>query len=212
MNAVSANDMNESVILNDNMSEVLSVSDENRLLEGSRTFTNLSEDINNNQDGEVNLNSDYYFNSDSDSSFRNGISISRNVTVNGNGHTLDGKNSARIFSITNSNINVVLKNLVLVNGKNNNGGAISGNCIAQNCTFINNTAIVFGGAIYRGSAVECNFYNNTAEEGGAIFIDKKNFNIINCIFENNAASELGGAVSLDASVYTVVENCTFKKK
>jgi len=54
---------------------------------------------------------------------------------------LDGNYDARIFQITDDSLNVIIKNLVFVNGETSeNGGAISGKCAVINCTFIYNTA------------------------------------------------------------------------
>lgn len=54
---------------------------------------------------------------------------------------MDGNYDARIFQITDDSLNVIIKNLVFVNGETSeNGGAISGKCAVINCTFIYNTA------------------------------------------------------------------------
>ncbi|MBQ6512798.1 MAG: hypothetical protein IJI93_09055, partial [Methanobrevibacter sp.] len=78
-----------------------------------------------------------------------GIGIKKQITIDGMGHTLDGKNSARIFFIDADN--VVLKNINFVNGNPNNaGGALlirASNILVENCTFTNNKG-VYGGAIY----------------------------------------------------------------
>ena len=185
--------------------------EDNQLSQETRTFANLNQDINENQYDEINLTCDYTFNSTSDKNYKQGISISRNLTINGNGHTLDGNNAARIFNITNNNLNVILKDLIFINGKNTNGGAIFGNSIAFNCTFINNNASAYGGAIYRGSAINCTFLNNTAKEGAAIYVNTKNITIADCTFENNVAREYGGAVSVDSTSNTIIANCTFNR-
>ena len=179
-----------------------------QLSQDTKTFTNLNQDINNNQFDEINLTIDYYFNSTSDKNFKQGINITRNLTINGNGHTKKNKNASRIFAIANKNLNVIFKDLIFINAKNSNGGAISGNSFAFNCTFINNTATGYGGAMYGGSAINCSFEGNTAKEGAAIYVNAKYVTIANSTFKNNIASEYGGAVSVESS-NTTIANCTF---
>ena len=60
------------------------------------------------------------FNNETDSKI--GILIDRhNFVINGNGHTIDGKNLSRIFVTA---MNVTLNNLILINGNADKGGAV----------------------------------------------------------------------------------------
>ena len=163
------------------------------LKESSKTFTDLNNDINSNDDKDIYLNSDYLYDFDEDSDFEKGIVISRNMTINGNGHTIDGDNAARIFKV-NKNITVEFRDIVFVNGHSSgSGGAIMGvdeyTNVAINCTFIGNSA-EYGGAIFICQAIDCTFIGNTADYlGGAIY-----YGIVeNCIFNGNSA-EYGGAI------------------
>ena len=72
-----------------------------------KTFNDLNNAINDNTKTEIYLNSDYTYNPDSDS----GISFSRDLTVYGNGFTIDGANAAQIFSISSNNI--IFRDIVL---------------------------------------------------------------------------------------------------
>ena len=183
------------------------------------TFWDLNNAINGNNDKDVYLNGNYKYNPETDSDFKNGILIERNVTVHGNGHTLDGNHEARIFQVTASD--VVVHDITFVNGNSTAGGAMHGgsavNCTftnntatnkggamysssAINCTFTNNTATYSGGAMDGGSAVNCTFTNNTAQDGGAMHIGSA----VNCTFTNNHANYSGGAMDGDSAV-----NCTF---
>ena len=52
-----------------------------------------------------------------------GVFIKKQLTINGNGMTLDGKNTGRMFVIDANN--VVLKNIIFVNGKSESGVVLS---------------------------------------------------------------------------------------
>ena len=71
-------------------------------------------------------------------------------TFDGNGHTIDGKNMARIFKIGGDVYDVTLNNIKFINGyydKSEGGGAIyysslysSYKAVIEDCTFVNNLA------------------------------------------------------------------------
>lgn len=206
-----ANEIEDSIILNSEIDDNnLTVSNEDDLLQDTNSFSNLNQRINQNQNKDVYLDSDYSFNSWSDSNLKNGIRITRDVTIHGNGHTINANNQARIFYISSNNLNVVFKDLVFINGKaTDDGGAIWGKSTSINCTFLNNNAPYCGGAIYKGSAVNCNFITNVATDGGAIYAIGNNVNIENCSFEDNHAEEYGGAICFDAATYSTIKNCSF---
>ena len=217
--SVLAGDVDDMVIANDN-SDVLEITnqdideiqnDELLAEDGAKTFTDLNNAINGNSDSEVYLDNDYNYSSVSDSGFKSGITINRNMTVNGNGHTIDAKKSARIFQVNSSNVTFI--NITFLNGnihKNASayqtlgGGAISGKCTVINCTFIGNSAD-YAGAIKGGTgtiAINCTFKNNvaTSSSGGALY----EANAINCTFEGNVAKKSGGAIYRGSA-----ENCNF---
>ena len=134
------------------------------------TFNDLNNAINGNTDSTIYLSHNYKYNSASDSGFTNGITISRNLNIYGNGVTIDGNNMARIFYVTDSNVNFY--NINFINGRSGTGGAIySGN--AYNCNFTNNFATDLdykgGGAIAYGSAYNCIFTENSARLGGGVY-------------------------------------------
>ncbi|WP_407412031.1 hypothetical protein [Methanobrevibacter sp.] len=112
-------------------------------------------------------------------------------------------------------------------GESGGGGAINGLSNIINCTFINNHAfgeMGHGGAIngyyYNPSISNCYFINNSATNGGAVYI-LSDSNITNCTFVNNYAESEGGAVYLKTSIYadeylyidnklnSTILNCTF---
>ena len=224
LSIVSAADLNSTEV--DDRCDVIVSIDEEALSDNTKTFKDLNHDINDNTKSKIYLKSDYTFNSKNDSNFVEGIKITRKVTIDGKGHTLDGNNNARIFMVKNKN--VIFKNITFINGKVGydaneiNGGAIYGystciNCTfkdnyavnagamhngtARYCTFINNGASYWGGAMYYGSVYNCTFIDNYADYGGALWFC---FACENCYFESNFASLYGGAVNT-----APVVNCRF---
>lgn len=165
----------------------------------TKTFSDLNDTINGNNDSDIYLNEDYSFKDGPDRGLTDGIVIDRAVTVYGNGHTLNAKNSARMF-VSNNN-ETVFRDIVFINGMTNDeGGAIYGRCIVVNCTFIENQANK-GGAIDGGTCENCTFIKNVALAlGGAIFVGRAT----NCLFKQNTACNRGGAM-----FWSSAYNCTF---
>lgn len=198
-----------------------------------QNFTQLNQAINGNNNNEINLTSDYKY-CEGDDSFKNGIIINRDLTIYGNGHTINGDGKARIFKVSRDH-NVVFHNITFTNGYADKGGAIYGDSKAINCIFTENTA-EFGGAVYfkNGNIIGCNFSNNNARSsGGAICIIEGNIigcnftnhssgthggaiffegpgNITNCNFIDNFATDGGGAISVLQSGKVTVDTCIFK--
>lgn len=78
-------------------------------------FTELSGLISQSSSGStINLTKDYK--RIPSEGYSNGISISKEITINGNGHTIDASNGAGIFSVSGSN--VVLNNITFTNAYN----------------------------------------------------------------------------------------------
>ena len=187
--SVSANDVNDTVTTSDENSEVIEESDGDILTstdEDDGTFTSLQKKIDKaNKSSTITLDRDYTY----DEGFpTTGIIIAKDLTINGNGHTLNGAGKSRIllvmFGLKGQN-KVVLNNIKFVNGNTNlYGGAIFnyGDLTVNKCTFTNNYAACCGGAIASvGHATYKNsvFNKNTAKgDGGAIItlsIDKIDF-------------------------------------
>lgn len=178
------------------------------------TFSDLSQKINDTPENQtLTLNEDYFY-CDEDV---HGIVISKSITVDGAGHTIEANHSSRIFNITADN--VILKNINFVNG----------NALGKYFT-----SEVGGGAIFwsgnNGKIMNCNFTNNTGNgieddpfdkeetlvsedgmvthiirfrpmgtrinEGGAISWRGENGVVSNCLFVNNHAGypNGGGAI------------------
>ncbi len=145
--------------------------------------------IENNID-EINLTKDYTYSKTKDLDYPiNGIEINKNLKINGNGHALNGLNTAKLFTLTNSNL--ILNNITITKHKSENGGAINSensNVTIFNSTLRDNLATGNGGFIYFTSTP--NSYlnisnsiitNNTATEGNDIY----SLNNVNIEIDNN---------------------------
>lgn len=202
ISSVSANDnsTDDSTLLMENTTEI-------------HYFDELSDKINQTEDTLV-LDYDYEYKNITN----HGIVISKPITIDGAGHTLDGKKSSRIFNITSDN--VVLKNINFVNGNAlgfygtfYGGGAIfwnGNNGILENCTFIGNSATGLEVDPYAESEivhtdeetgiswVEYNFRPSGAStnQGGAITWIGDNGTVSGCDFKNNYVDypNSGGAI------------------
>ena len=175
---------------------------DNQLQAGSEeagTFSDLQNDISN---GKLERNYSY---SSADSSLAEGITITSDLTIDGEGKVvIDAKNQARVFNIA-SGATVTLKGITFINGNTSgNGGSISSSGVLNliDCKFINNTAGGHGGAIYldhsTSSTIEnCQFNDNVAGlNGGAIDwrAGSVNGKVIKSTFTNNTAKRSGGAI------------------
>ena len=114
--------------------------------------------------------------------------------------------------------NLILKNLTIIGATFKNIGEFT----AENVIFKNSIGHAldeygnsFGGCIYTSyrsddernhliSLSNCNFINNTAEYGGAIYFDEGYMEIKNCLFADNYAFNYGGAIAcLNAERLTI---------
>ena len=152
----------------------------------------------------------------------NQITISKNLVINGNGHSISGNKTIQIFKISGGNI--VLNNLSLEKGftDDSDGGAIyveSASSLTLNyVTFTDNYADNNGAAIFISPncivPVYCNycdFINNVVDDdnGGAIYAHTPLY-VSNCNFDNNKALDdtigtkaSGGAIYAENSVDVV---------
>ena len=178
------------------------------------TFAALQKKINDAEDGStITLEKDYTYSLLSDSGC---IEIAKNITIDGNGHTIDAIKQARIFNIPAGT--VVLKNIKFINGLETDlrGGAIywtSANGAISNCEFINNTAETSGALEWRGengTISDCVFTNNKATNavGGAVTLSANNCSITGCTFEGNTANTHGGALRITGNDFSI-SGCNF---
>ncbi len=192
--------------------EIISEEGTGETTQEPKSFTNLNDAINGNDDDSISLDSDYIY-TDDDYEFQHGINITRDVTINGNGHTIDGNNAARIFQV--QECTVVFQNIDFVNGRSpgsyGDAGALwvydGAKATAENCTFTNNHGTYRGGATHGDcTAINCTFTNNGVngnkdeKDGGSM----NRGTAIDCTFVNNHAGGCGGAIFNGTAV-----NCTF---
>lgn len=154
----------------------------------------------------VNFKNDYQFDSRS-----SGISISKPLTIDGKGHSIDGADLSRIFIVKADNVtlkNIMFKNCNFNDGYYTRGGSIfwsGSNGILKNCEFVNCSVT----SIYSGG--------NSKAYGGAVYWYGNNGKIDGCTFTNCLVSSkasggssyaYGGAVCWSAND-GVINNCNF---
>jgi parallel beta-helix repeat protein len=220
---VNLEDDNEDLSVENENDEV--ISDEIVFDEDDGTFTALQDRIDTAaENSTVNLVNDYFYN---EAEGDNGpVTISKSLTINGNGVTIDADAKTSIFSITANN--VVIKNITFLSGQAKYGGAIGNsgsNVEIISCEFIGCTGVSddfgyygsqnYGGAIYNdplGSNLNidsCNFSECSSYNGGAICnYGATDLNVNSCNFEDCAADNQGGAIFNDGSSCTV-NSCNF---
>lgn len=156
------------------------------------TFSDLQELISDaNDGGTIILDKDYKFDSSTDGNIVTGIPISKNITLIGNGHIIDGNNTKRAFYISGQyTFNLSDVRIQNCNSSSNSGGAID---TTLNVT-INITNTTFN-------------YNNADTYGGAIFIGRDcNLTMTNCIFNQNNANTSGGAIYVSMGTITMKDS------
>ena len=216
ISAVSAADDTTSNTINTNIDDTIidsgdeeiidESSEETKLIESSENFISLDSKINGNQDEIVILEKDYAYDDSTDETYKEGIKITRKVTIDGQNHTISGSNQARIFNISSSDVTIMNINFIKGN-VSDYGGAIlwngdNGKLIG--CNFTQNQQYSDdgpggGGAIYwtgdNGKLIGCNFTQNQAIRfGGAIYWTGENGIVNNNNFTNNSAFNDGGAI------------------
>ena len=113
-----------------------------------RTFTDLQNAIGL-VTGTLTLNQNVAMTTKEAADFTNGITINKDITIDGKGHTIDAKNLGRIFSIG-EGFTVTLTNATLINGKADKGGAIynDGSLTLSDVKLSDNAADNYGGAVF----------------------------------------------------------------
>ena len=113
-----------------------------------RTFTDLQNAIGL-VTGTLTLNQNVAMTTKEAADFTNGITINKDITIDGKGHTIDAKTLGRIFSIG-EGFTVTLTNATLINGKATEGGAIynDGSLTLSDVKLSDNAADSYGGAVF----------------------------------------------------------------
>lgn len=197
-----------------NQSETSSSEEDTNTFIDDGSFTALQKIIDYAKSGStISLDKDYKY--DEGFSTR-GIKIDKDLTINGNGHTLDGLSKSRILLVRYGlieNNKVILNNIKFTNGYTDlYGGAIFnyGNLTVNNCVFTNNYAKYAGGAINSVGYINCKnskFNKNTADgDAGALFTlsIEKSVDFYNKIY--NQSTPIGDM----NFIIPVLENFTIK--
>ena len=161
----SINNITLAVANDQNIIDIAS-NNEGILQEPSGTFSDLDTEIQNNPENQnLTLGKDFTYSGTGDV-----IQISKDIVIDGDGHTIDADGKVSIFDIKN-NSHVVLKNIIFTNGYGVNGSAVDvhpGSYVEIiNCSFINNNASNYGGAIY----IQADSSNKISKITSSIFID-----------------------------------------
>ena len=113
-----------------------------------KTFTDLQNAIGL-VTGTLTLNQNVAMTAKEAANFTNGITINKDIAIDGKGHTIDAKNLGRIFSIG-EGFTVTLTNATLINGRAAEGGAIynDGSLTLSDVKLSDNAADSYGGAVF----------------------------------------------------------------
>ncbi len=153
----------------------------------------------------------------------NGLpSITGEITINGNGATIERDDCApgfRIIHIAGTGT-LTLNDLTVKNGKtSNHGGGIYGNShsiltINDSTLFNNESSVGFGGGIYHLDGIlaitGCNIYSNICNGvGGGLYHKDGSFTIIDSHIHNNQGNHGGGVgiASTNLSTLAVITRC-----
>ncbi|WP_405290028.1 right-handed parallel beta-helix repeat-containing protein, partial [Methanobrevibacter sp.] len=168
----------------------------------THSLSHLKNDISN-ADSVLNLTADYEYTDVCDKSLINGFRPGINIVINGNGHTIDGKNIASLFDMNYREL--TLKNVKIVNFKN----VIKSkrDFYIENCTFINcgNGFEVFNVSAGVISIIDSKFYD-CYSNSSLIRCDGDGFTLsmVGCeLIGNNASSLVKGTHSKS---FTIVQN------
>ena len=207
-------DTTDEVLSAEPVSENLSANtaDDVELEASTGDFAELQSLVDNTASGKtLKLNKDY-----SNINSNGYVKISKAITIDGQGHTIDGKKSGSyIFYISTSN-KVTLKNINFVNSKSSavKGYSSSYKVTVNNCSFVDCSAsgsYAYGGAIYYGNAYDCSFVDCSASGsshvyGGAIYYGSAT----DCSFIDCYASNSGSAIYDGNAENSYFRNCSTK--
>lgn len=153
------------VFASENITDNIVISNSNH-----NTYTDLNDKISD-CDNIIILDKNYTFDSNYDEEFKNGISIKKELTIDGQGYSINGNNLAGVFKIESDN--VILKNINFINLNSVSSGSIvwnGDNGFVQNCNFTNNSCSLNGIIEWRGgngSVGSCMFKNNSVIDLGS---------------------------------------------
>lgn len=203
LSCVGASDVNDTYVANVDDDVIGQTNDTPLAADGDGTFFELQKQISSAPAGAtITLDKNYVYDGGFD---KFGILIDKDLTINGNGHTLDGLSKSRILVVNYGSPlkhnKVVLNNISFKNGNSiDYGGAILnfGDLTVDHCVFKNNYAGVTAGAINSIGVLNCKnsvFKQNSAKgDAGAIFSlnFEFSFKYYADYFKNHKIEDIGG--------------------
>lgn len=206
------------VCASDNSTDSIDTANNSEFNDSSKSGVDLNNLINGNEsEDEIVLDDDFVFDMTKDGFDLSGIKINRSVSIDGQGHTIDGINYYRVFDI--SADNVVLKNIIFINssyGRNSYNAVIFKNSTGVsiiNTTFINCGDSYSNGAISfedssRASIINSTFIRNNGWHGGAVYFENSYGFIMNSTFIGNSGA-YGGSVYFGTGSNGTIVNSSF---
>ena len=197
----------DSLVIGDSVIGSGEIQNSEILSESAGTFADLQKEINNAAPGSVLILNRSYC-----GAYGSRIQLNKDLTIDGQGNTLDCLKAGGCSVFYSNSGNIVLKNLKLINGHNDNtknGGAIyitgSAQYTIENCTFDNNYAFKNGGAISNEvnkplTIINSTFNSNEVDNNGGAIYSLGKLNIENSIFQFNVGEYWGGAIYSEDNV------------
>ena len=214
-------DVSDNIVIANSNSDDVVIGDE---ISGN-SFTDLNNLIKQNTNGTIDLDRNYKFDKNKDSSLSNGIEINKNLIINGNNFIIDGNHESTIFKNSVSIKYLIINNVSLINANSSSwGGAcnlnkISTSIIFNNVNFSNNFAKLGAGAINAQvctnvTLINSYFNNNSVNPSrvggyGGVIVANNNLKVDNCLFSNNFANRDGGVIYSMSGGKLIISNSTF---
>ncbi len=173
-----------------------------RRLKKSNDFRYL-ENLVNSGEKEVKLTSDVTLEPFEESLFAGGIDIETDgLVIDGDGYIIDARGKTRIFRVENKN--VTFKNITFKDGR----------AKPKDNSFESIFGALEGGGVYAAASdvtfIGCTFEDNSARQGGAIFLGCSRGYAEDCRFIENFGHEFAGAIFNDELSSMTIVNSEFK--
>ncbi|MBR5503458.1 MAG: hypothetical protein IKV87_03285, partial [Methanobrevibacter sp.] len=182
------------------------------LSEGTLTFTDLYNKLKVGR-GVINLYRDYTYDSLTDSKYKNGIKLTLNdeytLTINGNGHTIDGNHLSAGLKFIDGDI--VINNLTIQNCKASSLFLTDSYLTTNHVTFSNNYDKISGACLYLDDSYYYSnydkFLDNYASCGAAIYADEGSVEVYDGYFTSQNPIDWSFIYGSETEIY--IENSTF---
>ena len=207
--ACAANETSDDIIDDDNHNVLKTMQNDVSAVAVSKTFTDFENEINVST-GVFDVMDDYKYNSDTDKNCT-GINILKNLTINGNGHTIDADGQVRIFRIFANN--VTINNLTLVNGNSFYGGAFlinQNSSLTTNNIYVANTTAGHSVVLVVGTYVSNNDrFVDCSSPMGVVMMEGPQFTANNVTMQSSSILNWGFIYTETEGVSITVVNSTF---